>query len=202
MSSVTTTIRLFVAGELPGEVKAALNDISHQLAGQLGTTARAVRWVRPEAIHLTLQFLGDVPVGMQPLLKEAVARGCIGHDPIDLSLGGLGVFPNLKRPRVLWLGLSGEDADMPALSALQAAISRELSEIGFEPDKEFRPHLTLGRVREGASRDEIGAITRVLTSTDGHPTSAIAFTLHDVSLIKSELRPSGSVYTRVITIPL
>src|SRR5687767_14865589 len=111
MSSINAKIRTFVALELPGEVKAALSETSHKLGAELGLSARAVRWTHPESIHLTLQFLGDVPVGMKHLIKEAIVRGCKSHEPIELSLGGLGVFPNLHHPRVLWVGLSGEDTN-------------------------------------------------------------------------------------------
>src|SRR5688572_24369859 len=146
MTSVNTTIRTFVALELPGEVKAALSEAGHKLGAELGPSARAVRWTRPESIHLTLQFLGDVPVGMKQLIKEAIARGCADRGPIELSLGGLGVFPNLARPRVIWVGLDGENESIEALRSLQSAVSSELGKIGFKPDKEFSPHLTLGRV--------------------------------------------------------
>jgi len=202
MSSINATIRAFVALDLPGEVKAALSDTSHRLSAQLGSYARAVRWTKPEAIHLTLQFLGDVPVGMQQLLKEAIARGCKGQRAAEVSLDGLGVFPNPKRPRVLWVGIEGDEASMNALNSLQAALSNELSALGFKPDKGFRPHLTLGRVREQATDAEIEGIGRCVAMSTDHPLVKCRFTLDEVNLMKSELRPTGSLYTPLAVVPL
>lgn len=202
MSSINTTIRTFVALELPGEVKAALSETSHKLSAELGPSARAVRWARPEAIHLTLQFLGEVPARMQHLIKEAIVRGCMGQGPIDLALGGLGVFPNLKRPRVVWVGLKGDDANIQALRSLQSAVSHELSEIGFKPDKVFSPHLTLGRVREQATHEEIEGIGIVVARATDQPIVTCAFRLNEVNLMRSDLRPSGSVYTKLATVLL
>ena len=202
MSSINATIRAFVALDLPGEVKAALSETSHRLAAQLGVHSHAVRWTKPEAIHLTLQFLGDVPIGMQQLLKEAIARGCDGQRAAEVSLDGLGVFPNPKRPRVLWVGIEGDEASMRALNSLQAAISNELSTLGFKPDKGFRPHLTLGRGREPATDAEIEYIGRCIARATDHPLVKCTFMLDEVNLVKSELRPTGSLYTPLAVVPL
>jgi len=202
MTSINTTIRTFVALELPGEVKAALSETSHKFSAELGPSARAIRWTRPESIHLTLQFLGEVPVRMQHLIKEGIARGCADQGTIDLSIGGLGVFPDLKRPRVVWVGLNGDDANIQALRSLQSSVSHELSKIGFKPDKAFNPHLTLGRVREQATDEEVVGISIVVARSTDQPIVTCAFRLNEVILMKSDLRPSGSVYTKLVTVLL
>ena len=149
-----------------------------------------------------MQFLGEVPVRMQHLIKEAVARGCQNLGPIDLSLGGLGVFPNMKRPRVVWVGLNGDNVNTQALLSLQSAVSHELSKIGFKPDKAFNPHLTLGRVREQATDEDMKDIGVTVARYTDNPIVTCDFRLDEVDLMRSDLRPSGSVYTKLATVLL
>src|SRR3712207_5605424 len=95
------TIRTFVAVELPEEVKQALTSVQEELRARMGRAANGIRWVQPEGIHLTLQFLGDVAEASIPDIVEALRAASTGASPISLELNGLGVFPNLRRPRVL-----------------------------------------------------------------------------------------------------
>src|SRR5438094_9477981 len=103
MNNHNQTIRAFIAIELPPAVKALLTTIQEELRETMGRTAGAVKWVRPEGIHLTLQFLGDVSDRQVSEIEQAIERACADMSPFSLNLDKLGVFPNLRRPRVLWV---------------------------------------------------------------------------------------------------
>ena len=186
------TIRTFIAVEIPVEVRALLADKQDELQHAMGAARRAVRWSRSDGMHLTLQFLGDVPLNAPTTILEAVRAGCRGISAITLGVGNVGAFPTLERPRVLWLGLEG---DTDRLQTLQAKIARLLSGLGYKPDKPFQPHITLGRIREGATRDELATISNALVSASKRPPVHATFTAHQVSLMKSDLLPGGAVYT-------
>src|SRR5258706_13368947 len=98
--------RLFIAIELPADVLATLRQTQDQLKQII--SARAAKWVRPEGIHLTLKFLGDVPASRVGALMDGVEKAVEGHDKFEVSRHGLGCFPNVQRPRVLWVGVGGE----------------------------------------------------------------------------------------------
>jgi 2'-5' RNA ligase len=202
MSQQPNTLRTFVAVELPDPVKALIATIQGELQASLEETPRAVRWTRPEGIHLTLQFLGDTPEHQVDAITAAIERACRGKAPFELNLGSLGAFPNNRQARVLWVGLEGDAASFAALRSLQAAVSSELKPLGFQPDKSFKPHLTLGRVREVANRDDLSAIADVLTYPEARPIFYASFEVNAVSLMKSDLQPGGSVYTRLAHVEL
>ncbi len=192
-------IRTFVAVELPAEICKRLADTQAQLRGAMGAAEKAVRWSRADGVHLTLQFLGDVPSGSIDAILGGVRAGCAGAMPIDLILGGVGAFPTVEKPRVLWLGLNG---DAPQLQTLQVAISKQLGALGYQPDKPFKPHITLGRIREHATRDELAGISRALQVVEGKSTSHPIFTVRQVSLMKSDLQPAARVYTALGVVEL
>ena len=170
-----------------------------ELRAAIGRSAGAVRWSRPEGVHLTLQFLGDVPADLIPRIADGVRQGCAGERSLELILGRTSAFPGLTKPRVLWMGLEG---DTGRLQALQTRISDQLKELGYRPDKPFQPHVTLGRTRDTARRDELEAISWALRQQENKPIEREPFTAHRVSLMKSELRPGGSVYTELAGIEL
>ena len=186
------TIRTFVAIELPAEIRDLLADRQDELRALLDGAERAVRWSRPEGVHLTLQFLGDVPLEAIAAILGAVRAGCAGATPVALRLGNVGAFPTIERPRVLWLGLDG---DTRQLQTLQDGIAKQLGALGYKPDKQFQPHITLGRVRDRVTKDELAGISQALSHAGKRPTSRTSFTAHHVSLMKSDLRPGGAVYT-------
>ena len=177
-----TTIRAFIAIHLPSEVQAALGRVAATLSE--GLPRGAVRWVRPELMHLTLHFLGDTDVGRLPAIGRAMDDAVAGRAPFTLTLDGLGCFPNPRRPRVVWAGLAG---DMAQLLALKAALDEQLAALGWPPeDKPFRAHLTLGRVK-----DERAAQALSLTTPLPQPAVPVAA----IHLMESQLRPEGPVYT-------
>ena len=186
-------IRTFIAIELDDTWRRALGNIQTQL--QRDHAARLVRWVEPASIHLTLKFLGDVNADRLPVLERALADACAGTPPFSLALAGLGAFPNTRRPNVIWVGANGQ---VDVAAQLAQKIDAACVALGFAPEERpFAPHLTLGRVKRDASipeRQLIGAMidaTRVETAGE--------LKIDHVSVMKSELRPSGSVYSRVAT---
>jgi len=156
---------------------------------------RAVRWVRPEAIHLTLKFLGDVPSAQTAQLSGMLDEAAGGHAPFECGVGGLGCFPDLRQPRVVWAGVSEPDG---ALTRLQHAVEAGAARLGYtrEPaEREFNPHLTLGRVARGVRGAEARRVGEAVQSVaagelDRLPVAAVC-------LMRSDRRPGGSVYTRL-----
>lgn len=188
--------RLFIAIELPPSVLAQLTDVQDHFKKR--TPPRTVRWVNPDGIHLTLKFLGDVPVTKRDSLEEALAKAVEGHTPFTLSTGSLGCFPNANRPRVAWIGLQNQ---IEALAALRDAVERLIAPLGYPAeDRPFSPHLTLGRVRREARRDDIQKLGDLIANSP--PPTAQRWQVTGVSLIRSELKPTGAVYTALFHAPL
>lgn len=177
------TVRSFIALDLPPNVKQTLADVSDRLSSQVD----GVRWVRPENLHLTLKFLGNVESDRLAAIGETL--GPAADTPVlDLSLGEVGAFPRADRARVIWVGLEGQT---DALRALQAWVGASMAGHGFEPEsRAFRPHLTLGRARSGPV-----ALPEV-TVPD------LAFEASQLMLMQSELRPGGARYTPLTVVQL
>ncbi len=187
-------LRLFVAIELPGEVRDTLGRLQHEL--QLRGLEQ-LRWVRPEGIHLTLKFLGDTRAERVPEISAVLARVASGMASHELTLGALGTFGGARRPRVLWVDLG---SDVKAATDLQQLIDDGLSAIGIECEtRGFSPHLTLARVRPETARDVAAPLAEAV-STVSTPKAAI--TVREVSLVRSILGPGGAVYERVAAFPL
>jgi 2'-5' RNA ligase len=155
-----------------------------------------VRWVRPAGIHLTLKFLGEVPASQIAAIAEAMRSACAPHPPFSFAIGGLGCFPDARRPRVVWVGL---DEPGGTLAHLQRDIERAMQPLGFRPEgRGFQPHLTLGRVKGGRPEElqALGAYVSRARAQVGQVQAA------SVSLIRSDLRPDGAVYTGLAVAPL
>jgi len=188
-------IRLFVAIELPGSVLSALTQLQHQL--QRNPAIARLRWVRPEGIHLTLKFLGETPADRQPAIEAAIAKAASGQASFELGLGRLGSFGSKQSPRVLWVDLTG---DAQRLAQLQTRVEAELASAGFLPeDRRFSPHLTLARVHPERAREAAATLQQAIETT---AVPAVTFSAQAVSLMKSDLRPGGAVYTRLFEAPL
>lgn len=181
--------RLFVALELPPDVTAALAQTQDWLKAR--APEQTLRWVKPESVHLTLKFLGDVPVTQRDALQDALLRAVQNQNPFTLVAGGLGCFPNAQRPRVTWVGLHH---DMMALHALRDAVEAQIAPLGYPTEnRPFHPHLTLGRVHREARREAVQAVGKLIAEssfTDRH-----AWDIDAVTLFRSELKPGGAVYT-------
>jgi RNA 2',3'-cyclic 3'-phosphodiesterase len=175
-------MRLFIAVPLPESVKIALETASASLGQNL--PRGAIRWVRPAQMHLTLRFLGETAVSQLPSLQDQLTQLTSQHPSFVLQLNGIGVFPSRKKPRVVWAGLGGEVA---ALQALQAGLATRLLNLGWPQEKRpFRPHITLGRVKDAKKAQKL----RLDVALAGLEIGVTA-----VHLVQSELRPSGAVYT-------
>jgi 2'-5' RNA ligase len=188
-------VRSFIAVELPEEVKLGLRKLQAEL--QLpGHTF--VKWVAPESIHLTLKFLGNISLQVVSAIAKVMEEASRGGSPFRLTLGELGAFPNLRRPRVLWLGIGGE---VDRLVVLQQRIDNGLRPLGFTPEaRPFAPHLTLARLREGASADELREFGDLVAKKPAGKSYAVL--VSGVSLMKSQLLPSGAVYSYLTKVEL
>ncbi len=184
-------IRSFVAIELSDQLRAKLSMIQEFLK-EKGAADR-VRWVKPEGIHLTLQFLGDVPADRVKEISLAMTDGSRDVAPFNLGFAGLGCFPSASRPSVLWVGVEG---DTSALAELQASIQARLSRLGYPPEKrKYTPHLTLGRVARHIGDGDRRRLGTLVSTCSIEPLGGME--VRQVSLIKSELSPAGARYSRL-----
>lgn len=180
-------MRLFVALDFPDSIRQSLRELIARLKPEFPNA----KWVRPEAMHVTLKFIGEVEAGkLEPIGAALSSVHC--EQPIDLRFRGLGFFPNERRPRVLWCGLEASTD----LAALAASIEQALVPLGIAAEsRDFVPHLTLARFdREGCSRHQVEKLVRAveqLKSYDAGETRQTEF-----YLIESILKPSGAEYKR------
>ncbi len=149
-----------------------------------------VKWVRPENIHLSLKFLGDVEETREPELREALERAAgSGREPrpLTLQITGFGVFPDYHRPHVLWAGVTPD----PGLELLQHGVEQAFAPLGFPTEaRPFRPHVTLGRATRDARPRDFKGLPEILDGTDFDATVTVA----DIDLMQSTLKPGGPVY--------
>ncbi len=185
-------MRLFVAVNLPLTVKKDIDLFIQDLKRIDGD----MRWVRPENLHLTVQFLGNVHGERVPAVTEALYKAAGGVAPFTLKLGGVGVFPSRERPRVFWAGVSG---DIAFLGQLNRQVQGELKELGFDPGKNrFSPHLTLARLRSPAGFVQIMARAEKIAAGKAFGVADIA----TVDLMLSKLGPGGPKYHPLARVPL
>jgi 2'-5' RNA ligase len=184
-------MRLFIAIEIPEGIKKEMVGLQEKLK-KSGADAS---WPGPEGVHLTLKFLGEVPESKVEEIKNALAAVAGGTGPFRLEAAGAGTFPSAKNPRVAWLGVTG---DIDKLSALQQAIEDAMRGVGFEQEeREFKPHLTLARIKYVRSRDAWQSAMSGIKDV-----RLPAFDVTHVSLMKSELHRTGAVYTEVARVEL
>jgi 2'-5' RNA ligase len=177
-------LRTFVAVEIPFEVR----DRARRLIDQLAVTSANVKWVEPEHMHWTLKFLGDVGILETPAICEAVARAVEPLAPFDIEACGAGAFPDVDRPRTVWIG-TGEGSEQ--MVELHDAIEHELSKLGYRAEnRRFRPHLTIGRVRQSPTGiDELGELLRQNAGF-----SSGLSTVYEVVVFSSQLSARGPTY--------
>lgn len=190
MSDPVELIRAFVAVDLGPAAQEAACALQQKLAA--GLPRGTVRWARPDQLHLTLWFLGDVVADRLPDLRQALGNALEGMNGFGLQLDRLGAFPSPRAPRVLWLGLGG---DLARLGDLQERVARSAGPFGgHQETRAFHPHLTLGRVNRPDA-----AVGRAFQAflADAPPLTPCAWRVETVRLIRSQLRPSGAEYSEL-----
>ncbi|PDW02987.1 RNA 2',3'-cyclic phosphodiesterase [Candidatus Viridilinea mediisalina] len=179
-------MRLFIALDLPTAIR---NELA-ELQAAMRLPSHPVRWVEPGNMHLTLQFLGETPATDLAGLKAALQH--LPEPEFDLRLGSLGAFPHVYYPEVIWAGLAGE---LAPLHALQASVCAATAALGLGRKKAtFRPHITLGRVRQGVNQLRLEALGSTI---ERHPPPRpLSWPSGRPILFESTLTPQGALYTR------
>ncbi len=183
------TLRTFIAVPLSSEQEENLAATERRL--QREVPAGTVRWVKPANIHITLHFLGDVLQERIPSIEQALESVTRLMPAFTCRLAGMGAFPNMRRPRVIWVGVQDTGN---RLELLYTALGEALATIGFQPERRpFSPHLTLGRVSRRATATEIQALSSILRQTEVGDLGPMP--VQEVILFRSDLTPSGPIYT-------
>jgi 2'-5' RNA ligase len=187
--------RSFIAIELPEELRLELSTLQARLKSH---NQPWVKWVDPHSIHLTLKFLGNIAIDKIDEITRAMGEATEGIPPFHLRVKGLGVFPNLRRVQVAWVGLNGE---VDRLSHLQQRIEASLAQLGFAREsRPFTPHLTLARIRDRASAEERQAFGQAIASASLE--IDYAFEVNAIRLMKSQLTREGAVYSQIGSVGL
>ncbi len=186
------SLRVFLAVDLSAVIRQALVQLQDELRGKLPK----VNWVRPESIHLTLKFLGYVEVSMVDQLREALEPLGKGQSSFMINVQGLGVFPLAQKPRILWVGLTGEI--QPLLNVV-SQIEEALEPLGFVPEERpYHPHLTLARIKHESSK--VGsALNQAGVLEEKHHLGKLE--IDRLTLFQSELGVNGAKYTPLWSVP-
>ena len=188
---MSNTIRTFIAIELPEKIGSAISKVQEGIRSY----GFKIRWVRPENIHLTLKFLGNIKEADTEKVGKIVFESVKGYKPISLKAKGIGVFPGIKKPRVVWTGISDQ---LNLLTELQKTLDEKLEGIGFPKEKRpFRGHLTLGRVKAKIDPKRLSDALKEFAKFESE-----SFSADRVILYKSELKPKGAVYTKLANLLL
>jgi 2'-5' RNA ligase len=188
-------IRSFIAIELPQSIQQQLDQAIEELHQNMAGSP--IRWLSGGNIHLTLKFLGDISLANLEVLKEMIQTEAASHKHFEFSIGGIGAFPSMHRPRVIWTAIESP----PALGNLQAGIENCLARLGYaREERPFSPHLTLGRISRSATVSDVRHIADQLQHARVGFIGLVQ--VREVSLFRSDLRPGGAVYTRLLSAPL
>jgi 2'-5' RNA ligase len=183
-------IRAFVGIRIDPEVTRRIREAQARLEKPL----KRIRWVKDKSLHLTLKFLGEIPEERVAAAGDALERATRGRESFVFGCRGLGVFPDIRRPRVLWVGLEGK-----WLVPLAAAVDERLEAVGFARERrEFKPHLTLGRWREFDGRTDL--LRQQLEGWKDHDFGVSP--VNEVIFFQSVLKPDGAIYTPLRIFPL
>jgi len=188
-------LRTFIAVEIPSHVQKKIQQETEPLRKAIG--ASFVRWVSIQNVHLSLKFLGDVSPASVDTLTQMLRAEADSCPEFDMQISGLGSFPSLRRPRVLFIGIQA-----PAeLEALYRGIESACARLGYESEgRGFSPHLTIGRIKQDASASDQQKVRHALAETKIDSLSIAR--VNSVHLYKSDLKPTGSVYTQIFSAPL
>lgn len=185
-------VRTFIASELPSQLQDAIQKATTGLRKRLSPDL--IKWVPPSNIHLTYRFLGDVSPSSMPMIENMLVTEATRHQAFEVIVKGFGAYPNARRPRVLWVGLVAP----PELAALQRDLDMGAATLGYgTEERDFSPHLTVGRVRQNASAGDLLRIHAELEQAGIGDIGSMR--VATIRLFKSELQPAGSVYTSLFT---
>jgi 2'-5' RNA ligase len=183
-------LRCFIAIGIPENIQKDIMEVMDLLK----KNDADVKWVNPEKLHLTLKFLGNTPQTLLPKIKETLSKAVSPYSPFYIKIYGTGVFPNKRHPRVIWIGTK----DSEVLTELRNDIEHSISLLGYQQeDKEYNPHLTLGRVR---SQKGIVHIMNNLENFKNKDFGTIC--VESIKLMRSDLGPQGSKYSCLSEIPI
>lgn len=183
-------LRCFIAVDIPEQIKSDIGD----LIAVFKEYEVDVKWVMHENLHVTLKFLGKTPEDLLPKIVKLLSEVILSYKPFYITIYGVGVFPNRKYPRIIWVGIE----DVGFLKKLQEDVENAMTSIGFKKEeREFRPHLTLGRVR---SQRGMANIIHELDAMQIRDFGGAE--INKIRLMKSELRPTGTRYSCLREIPL
>lgn len=189
-------IRTFIAVELEQPQRAALAQVQETFKRE--RAGQYVRWVAPAGIHLTLKFLGGVDASRMAELQAALAQACQEIPPFELKISGVGAFPSTRRPRVVWVGLEGDTA---TAAQLAERIEAAFASLGFpREERPFSPHLTIGRIKRDVSLSDQQFVGEMVAQAQVGELGEIK--ARQVTIMKSDLRPTGSIYTRLYAVEL
>jgi len=192
MNERQETIRSFIAIQLTDEARGGLAQLQGELKNIL--PPNTVRWTSPKNIHLTLHFLGDVDKNQLETISRTVHELSHRHTALILDLVNLGCFPNTRRPRIVWVGLSGE---IDALAHIQQELGKALqAAIGFQPEsRKYSPHLTIGRVKKGVPQQQLHELGRALENEISRVGRLSSLPVDFIHFIRSDLKPAGPIHT-------
>ena len=187
-----SVIRAFIAIDLSPEIHQRLKEVLDNYREQL--IKIPIRWVVVTNIHLTLKFLGDVSLSNLNLLTDMIQAEVSSHHQFEISVGGSGAFPNNHQPRVIWVGVEAPQELVAILNGIENATAR----LGYaREERAFSPHLTLGRVSRNATSHDVKAISQTLDQTRVGFLGATC--IEKIHLYRSDLRPTGAVYTQIFS---
>jgi 2'-5' RNA ligase len=182
-------IRAFIALPLPADIQRELSVIQKLLV----ESQADVKWDASEKFHITLKFLGDVDSAQPPLIAAELQNSIGGLSRFDLSFTSLGAFPHISRPRVVWIGTQQNEHEQ----RIQELVERVCVSFGFtKEDRPFHSHVTLGRVKGERNLDRLTAKLKSITF------KPLIARCSEVHIMRSELKPTGSVYSLLNSIPL
>jgi len=188
-------LRTFIAANLPQGILQKIDKINAYFKSQI--PHNAVKWVDTQNLHLTIKFIGDLPEEKLPAAKSLIGKALKEFSPFLVDIKGLGVFPHADRPRVIWLGVEqGEQ-----LGEIHNAFENELEEIGVKREnRDFHPHLTIGRVRRHVDRDVLDEIAK--TFSQFKVGSLGKAEIKEIHLYQSKLTQQGPIYTSLFAVSL
>jgi RNA 2',3'-cyclic 3'-phosphodiesterase len=185
-------IRTFLAIDPPAVILENIAGTQNRLKRSI---PGAVRWVRAEGIHLTLKFFGAIAATDVEIISAVIAQRTTAVPPFFLEVGWLGAFPDVARPRIIWMGIAGQ---LASLLSLQQDLEEEFFRLGFpKEDRPFRAHLTVGRVKVPKG---IAGLAPAIEAAGNQTTGT--FRVEEVALFRSSLLPQGAVYTKLTAFPL